>query len=77
MSERGYLGRWQSTGVAAHRRIFVEDVPEVHLPALSPSSQSVSVAVMKMQLAALAGIAVYVICTTTCAGMLTGVLPLR
>jgi hypothetical protein len=32
---------------------------------------------MKMQLAALAGIAVYFICTTTFAGMLTGVLPLR
>jgi hypothetical protein len=37
----------------------------------------VTVAVMKMQLAALAGIAVYVACTTTFAGMLTGVLPLR
>jgi hypothetical protein len=38
LNERARLSRtWQPTGVAAHHRIVVEDVPEVHLPALSPS----------------------------------------
>jgi hypothetical protein len=61
--------------VAAHRRIVVDNAVEVHLSAPSPSQRSFSVAAMKMQLAALAVIAVYFICATSFAGMLVGFLP--
>jgi hypothetical protein len=61
--------------VAAHRRIVVEGVVHVHLFAPSLSHGWVSVAVMKMQLVALAGIAVYFICATAFAGTFVGFLP--